>query len=276
MTRVEGRVAFITGAARGQGRAHAVRLAEEGADVIAVDACTSLPTVDYPMPSEHDLEETAELVRKTGRRAVTAVADIRDSAALARAVRAGVDELGRLDIVCANAGILSIGAVHELDDESWSDMIDINLTGQWRTLKATIPVLIEQGRGGSIIMTSSSAGVKGFPGLSHYTAAKHGVIGLMRSAANELAAHSIRVNALIPTNVDTDLIQNDGIYRLFRPDLESPGRDDLAEVASGLNILPIPWVETRDIANAVLFLASDEARYITGSPFFVDAGLHQK
>ena len=274
--RVEGKVAFITGAARGQGRSHALRLAEEGADIIAVDLCEEIESVPYSLATPADLEQTVKEVEALDRRIVAIQADVRDMAALQAAVDSGVAELGRLDIVCANAGIFSFttgGA--ELSELMWKEMIDVNLTGVWHTAKAAAPHLIAAG-GGSIVMTSSTAGLKGFQNFAHYVAAKHGVVGLMRTFALELGPHMIRVNTVHPTNVDTPMVQNPSTYALFRPDLENPRREDAEEAFAGINMLPIPWVQPRDISNAVLFLASDEARYITGVTLSVDAGSTQK
>ncbi|HTF11439.1 MAG TPA: mycofactocin-coupled SDR family oxidoreductase [Asanoa sp.] len=272
MGRVEGKVAFITGAARGQGRSHALRLAEEGADIIAVDLCGQVDSVPYPMSTPDDLAETVKAVEALDRRIVAMQADVRDYAALKRAVDEGVAQLGRLDIVSANAGISSVGRADELSEQTWRDMIDTNLTGVWHTAKAAIPALKSGGAGGSMVLTSSAAGLMAMENIGHYVSAKHGVIGLMRTLALELAPHSIRVNAICPTTVDTPMIQNDATYRLFRPDLDNPTVDDAAESFLTLNALPIRWVEARDISNALLFLASDEARYITGVALPVDAG----
>jgi SDR family mycofactocin-dependent oxidoreductase len=276
MGRVEGKVAFITGAARGQGRSHAIRLAEEGADIIAVDVCKDVATVLYGGATEADLAETVKEVEALDRRIVAAKADVRDYGALKAALDDGVAQLGRLDIVSANAGIFSAAPTAELTEEQWGQMIDINLSGVWRTCKAAIPHLIEGGRGGSIIITSSGAGLKGFPNAAHYVSAKHGVVGLMRTLALELAPHSIRVNSIHPTNVNTDMIQNEAMYRLFMPDSANPTRDEFATVSQSMQALPIPWVEAVDISNALVFLASDEARYVTGVTFPVDAGFTQK
>jgi (+)-trans-carveol dehydrogenase len=273
--RVEGKVAFVTGAARGQGRSHAIRLAEEGADVIAVDICRQMDTVPYPMATPDDLAETVKEVEALDRRIVATQADVRDAGALRAAVDQGVAELGRLDIVCANAGIFSF-TTGELTEEMWREMIDVNLTGVWHTAKAAVPHLVEGGRGGSIIMTSSTAGLQGFPNFAHYVAAKHGVVGLMRTLALELAPHMIRVNSVHPTSVDTDMIHNRATYDLFAPDLDDPTREQVGERFRELNALPITWVDARDISNAVLFLASDEARYVTGVTLPVDAGSTQK
>jgi SDR family mycofactocin-dependent oxidoreductase len=273
--RVEGKVAFITGAARGQGRSHAIRLAQEGADIIAVDLAEDVPSVRrfYPGATEADLAETVKQVEALDRRIVATKADVRDYAALKAALDDGVSQLGRLDIVSANAGIFIFGdQTHLVSEEDWADVTNINLTGVWHTTKAAIPQLIEQGTGGSIILTSSTAGLKGTPNVGPYTASKHAVVGLMRTLALELAPHSIRVNSVHPTSVGTDMILNEATYKLFMPDVEHPTRAQAAEVFQTINALPIPWVEPVDISNAVLWLASDEARYVTGVTLPVDAG----
>jgi (+)-trans-carveol dehydrogenase len=272
--RVEGKVAFITGAARGQGRAHAVRLAQEGADIIAVDICKKIDTVDLIAASTpEDLAETADLVKGHNRRIVTAEVDVRDYDALKAAVDSGVEQLGRLDIIVANAGIGNGGQTLDKTSEAdWTAMIDINLSGVWKTVKAGVPHILKGGRGGSIILTSSVGGLKAYPHCGHYVAAKHGVVGLMRTFAVELGAQNIRVNSVHPTNVNTPLFMNDGTMKLFRPDLESPGPDDMKVVGQLMHTLPIGWVEPEDIANAVLFLASDESRYVTGVTLPIDGG----
>jgi (+)-trans-carveol dehydrogenase len=271
--RVEGKVAFITGAARGQGRAHAVRMAQEGADIIAVDICKQIDSVQIPLSTPEDLAETADLVKGHNRRIYTAEVDTRDFDALKTAVDAGVEQLGRLDIIVANAGIGNGGATLDKTSEGdWTDMIDVNLGGVWKTVKAGVPHILAGGRGGSIILTSSVGGLKAYPHTGHYVAAKHGVVGLMRTFAVELGAQNIRVNSVHPTNVNTPLFMNEGTMKLFRPDLENPGPDDLAVAAQFMHVLPVGWVEPIDISNAVLFLASDEARYVTGLPLTVDAG----
>jgi (+)-trans-carveol dehydrogenase len=271
--RVDGKVAFITGAARGQGRSHAVRLAEEGADIIAVDVCRAFHDSPAPASTPEDLAETADMVKDLDRRAVTAEVDVRDFDALKAALDSGVDQLGRLDIVVANAGIGTTGVkLHKMADDGWEETIDVNLGGVWKTVKAAVPHLLAGGRGGSVIITSSVGGLKAYPRVGHYIAAKHGVVGLMRTFAVELGQHSIRVNTVHPTHVNTPLLMNEPTYRMFRPDLQSPGPDDLAPVCQSFHFLPIPWVEPADISNAVLFLASEEARYITGVTLPVDAG----
>jgi (+)-trans-carveol dehydrogenase len=271
--RVEGKVAFITGAARGQGRAHAVRLAQEGADIIAIDICKQIASVRIPLSTPEDLAETADLVKGQNRRIYTAEVDVRDYDALKAAVDAGVEQMGRLDIIVANAGIGNGGATLDKTSEGdWTDMIDTNLGGVWKTVKAGVPHILAGGRGGSIILTSSVGGLKAYPHTGHYVAAKHGVVGLMRTFAVELGAQNIRVNSVHPTNVNTPLFMNEGTMKLFRPDLENPGPDDMKVVGQLMHTLPIGWVEPEDIANAVLFLASDEARYITGVTLPVDGG----
>jgi (+)-trans-carveol dehydrogenase len=273
MGRVEGKVAFITGAARGQGRSHAIRLAQEGADIIAIDVCEAIAENQYPPATEEDLAETVRQVEALDRRIVARKADVRDFDQLKSAVDAGVAELGRLDIVSANAGIGgTFGRSEDIPDDQFMNMVDINLTGVWRTCKAAIPHLKAGGRGGSIILTSSDAGLFAYENISHYVSAKHGVVGLMRTLALELAPDMIRVNSIHPTTVNTPMVNNEATFKLFRPDLEHPTMEDFGEAAKVMNALPIPYVEAVDISNALLFLASDEARYITGVPLPVDAG----
>jgi (+)-trans-carveol dehydrogenase len=223
--RVEGKVAFITGAARGQGRSHAVRLAQEGADIIAIDICKPISSSsEIPASIPDDLAETANLVKAQNRRIVTAEVDVRDYAGLKSVVDSGVEQLGRLDIVVANAGIGNGGnTLDKTSEQDWQDMIDVNLSGVWKTVKAGVPHILAGGRGGSIILTSSVGGLKAYPHTGHYIAAKHGVVGLMRTFAVELGSQSIRVNSVHPTNVNTPMFMNDGTMKLFRPDLENPG-----------------------------------------------------
>ncbi|MEV6341083.1 mycofactocin-coupled SDR family oxidoreductase [Nocardia vinacea] len=272
--RVEGKVAFITGAARGQGRAHAVRLAQEGADIICVDVCRQLDGVKIPMSTPTDLAETVDQVKALGRRILAAEVDVRDYDAMKAVVDEGVAQFGRLDIVVANAGLGSEGKrLDRMDEKVWRDMIDVNLTGVWLTAKAGIPHLVAGGRGGSIVITSSSGGLRAHPNIGHYIAAKHGVIGVMRTLAIELGDKSIRVNAICPTQVGTPLLLNDETFRMFRPDLENPTKEDFAPASQTMHVLPTPWVDAEDIANAALFLVSDEARFITGVALPVDAGM---
>jgi SDR family mycofactocin-dependent oxidoreductase len=268
---LKGKVALITGAARGQGRAHAVRLASEGADIIGVDICAPIASVPYPLATADDLAATVKLVEDTGARIVAKEADVRDRASLSEAVQEGVDELGRLDIVIANAGI----APMQSGDDGWRDVIDVNLTGVYNTIKAAIPTLVKQAAGGSIVLISSAAGLAGVgspdAGSVGYAAAKHGVVGLMRVYANLLAKQNIRVNSIHPTGVETPMIDNDftrGWLAKMAAESDSPG--------SMGNALPVEVLQPEDIANAVAWLVSDQARYITGVTLPVDAGFLNK
>lgn len=265
MGRVNGKVALITGAARGQGRSHAIRLAEEGADIIAVDICSDVESVVYPMASEDDLRQTVKEVEALGRRIVARVVDVRDQAGLSAAVADGVAELGRLDVVCANAGTVSAQEWSQVTDRIWQDTIDINLTGVWNTCVASIPHLISSG-GGSIIITSSAAGIKAHPFHTPYAAAKHGVVGLAKSLANELASEYIRVNTVHPTGVNTTMLES--LHQQAGPLVEKA--PDVGGIF--MNTYPVRHVEPVDISNAVLYLASEEARYVTGLEMKVDAG----
>jgi len=262
--RVEGKVAFITGAGRGQGRSHAVRLAEEGADIIAMDVLEDYPTVHYPMATPDDLAETVRLVEATDRRIVAGRADVRDTASLTRLLHDGVDQLGRLDIVSANAGICSVQTWDQVTPELWQDTLDTNLTGVWNTMVTAVPHLIDNG-GGSIIVTSSTAGIKGVPFLSPYVAAKHGAVGVARSLAHELARHHIRVNTVHPAGVNTPMLMGlGGLAPLLEVD------PDLGGIFQ--NTLPVTMIDPQDVSEAVLYLASDESRYVTGLELTIDAG----
>ena len=264
MGRVEGKVAFVTGAARGQGRSHAIRLAEEGADIIAVDVPGDYDSVGYPMGTEAELADTVKAVEALDRRIVATRADVRDLAALRKAVDDGVAQLGRLDVVCANAGICTVQTWDEVTPQIWQDTLDTNLTGVWNTFVVSVPHLIEAG-GGSIIATSSTAGIKGLPFLAPYVAAKHGVVGISRTMANELAKHRIRVNTVHPTGVNTPMVAGlGGLDPIINKEPE------LGPIF--MNTYPVEMVDPRDISNAVLWLASDEARYVTGLELTVDAG----
>ncbi|MFD6857595.1 mycofactocin-coupled SDR family oxidoreductase [Rhodococcus sp. NPDC060090] len=273
--RVAGKVAFVTGAARGQGRSHALRLAEEGADIIALDLAEGVDTVTphYRAATEDDLAETARGVEALGRRIITGKVDVRDFEALSEFLDRGVAELGRVDIVVANAGIFISGEpAHRITEAEWDDVLDINLKGVWHTCKAATPHLIDQGHGGSIVITSSTAGIKGTRDAGAYAASKHGVVGLMRTLVNELGKYRIRVNTVHPGATDTDMIMNDSCFGLFLPGVEHPTKEQVAPLFAGANAMPVPWAEPIDISHAVLFLASDEARYVTGTQLRVDAG----
>ena len=269
--RVEGKVALVTGAAKGQGRSHCVRLAEEGARIVAVDRCAELPGIPYAQGTPEDLAETARLVEKAGGEVVTAVADVRDRAAMAAAVAAGTEAFGGLDVAVANAGVIQLKPALDVGDDDWDTVVGVNLAGTWRTVQAVLPALLERG-GGSIVVTSSAAGLKGPPQMAHYAASKAGVLGMVRSLATELGPQRVRVNCIAPTTVDTDMVHWQGAYDAFRPDLEHPTRADVEPVFASLNVLPVPWIEPQDTSNAVLWLASDEARYVTGIVLPVDAG----
>jgi SDR family mycofactocin-dependent oxidoreductase len=268
MGRVDGKVAFITGAARGQGRSHAIRLAEEGADIIAVDICEDVASAAYPMGTADELAETAKHVEAAGARVIAFTADVRDQEALNRAATDGASELGKIDVVVANAGICTLQPWDEVTPEVWREIIDINLTGVWNTCFVTAPHLITAG-GGAMILISSTAGLKGQPFLAPYVAAKHGVVGIMRVLTNELAEHSIRVNTVHPTGVDTPLLE-----AMYSMDSLLEAHPDLAPVFS--NTLPVETLEPRDISNTILYLASDEAKYVTGVTLSVDAGANAR
>jgi (+)-trans-carveol dehydrogenase len=244
-----------------------------------VDIGEDISGLHYPLASQHDLQETIELIEGTGRRAIVRQADVRDLDSLTAAVNDGVAELGRLDIVVANAGIISLGAATELSDRAWQNVLDVNLTGAWHTAKATVPHIAAGGRGGSIIFVSSMAALRPPLGLAHYSASKAGVVALMRTLAAELGPQFIRVNTVNPGTVDTPMIDNDTILGAFMPELEHPTRDDAVKPDSAfvrINALPVPWLEVQDVTNAVEFLASDAARLITGVVLPIDAGFQVK
>ncbi|MDL9945484.1 mycofactocin-coupled SDR family oxidoreductase [Gordonia sp. ABSL11-1] len=272
MGKLDGEVAFITGAARGQGRSHAIRLAQEGADIIAVDVSEQIATVPYDTARPGDLDQTVKEVEALDRRIIASEVDVRDLTGLQKAADDGVAELGRLDIVLANAGINTMSPTIEMSEEMWDTMIGINLTGVWKTVRAAVPHIVSGGRGGSVVLTSSLAAVIAYEGIAHYSAAKHGLVGLMRTLAKELGPQGIRVNTVHPTTVATDMVLNDATYQVFRPDLEHPSRADYEQAAREMNTLPVAMVEPIDISNAVLYLVSDDGRYVTGTTHVVDAG----
>jgi SDR family mycofactocin-dependent oxidoreductase len=262
--RFEGKVALITGAARGQGRAEAIRLAAEGADILAIDVCASIPTVTYEGTDPDDLAETVRAVKDLGRRIVPFEVDTRDFATLSAAVDQGVAELGRLDVVVANAGICSYGLLWELTDEQFRTMIDVNVIGTWHTFKATIPTLIRQGDGGSIIATSSVGGIRGMPWLGHYVASKHAISGMAKTLANELGQHNIRVMILVPNAVDTPMGTDQTLVASVQGD---PALGSIF-----MNALPATLTEPEVVAAAVAFIASEDGRYMTGSEVVIDLG----
>ncbi len=274
---LDGRTAFVTGAARGMGRNHAVRFAQEGANVIAVDSVSPIAAADYELPGPEALEETARLIEKAGGKAFTRIVDVRDGEGLQSAVDDGVIELdadgGAVDIVVANAGISrSTGGLLDTPADTWRETIDINLTGVFLTMQVAAKAMVARKRGGSIILISSIMGMRSYGGVPAYTAAKHGVVGLMRTGAQEFAHAGVRVNAVHPGNVNTDMINNQAIRKLFRPDLDEPTAEDVASGFQGMNLLAHPWVEKDDITEAVLWLASDLSRFVTGISLPVDLG----
>jgi SDR family mycofactocin-dependent oxidoreductase len=269
--KLAGRVALITGAARGLGRSHALRLAEEGADIVAVDICAPVASVPYPATTPADLERTVQLVSSCGRQCLAIQADVRDYAMMEDVTAAALRDFGHLDIIVANAGIASFGPVWELRPEQWQDMIAVNLTGAFNTIRPALPAMITAGSGGSIILISSVAGLAAFPNVAHYNAAKHGVTGLMRSLSVELAQFGIRANSVHPTTADTPMVHNQAFYSLAGATTE----EEAAHAFRKSNALPVPWVGAGDVSSAVLWLASDESRYVTGIALPVDAGALQ-
>jgi SDR family mycofactocin-dependent oxidoreductase len=271
MGKLDGRVALITGGARGQGRSHALTFAREGASIVVCDIAEQVDTVPYTMANDDQLAETAKLVEEFDQRCLAIKADVRDTAAVQRVVDQTMNEFGRLDILLANHGILSLTTVADMTDEQWNDVVDTDLTGVFKSMRAVIPHMVEQGWG-RIIATSSMAGRTGLPTVAHYCAAKWGVIGLTKSVAREVADRGVTVNCICPTNVDTDMIHNQAFYQLFAPGVENPTREQAAPGFQSLNAIPVPWIEPKDISEAMLFLASEEARYITGEALHVSAG----
>ena len=272
MGTLEGKVAFISGGARGQGRSHAVRLATEGADIVTFDICEQIESAPYPLGTERELAQTVEQVEALGRQIVAAKADVRDEAAVNKVFSEGLAEFGRVDIVIANAGIMPVLGPTSTVVQAWHDCIDVMLTGVLYTIEAAVPTLVEQNQGGAIVLTSSAVGLKGATrslrsktyGMLGYTAAKHGVVGLMRSYANALGAYNIRVNSIHPTGADTPMVNNDAFLGA------APEVPEVFEAMT--NILPVPLIEARDVSDAVAWLVSDQARYVTGAVIPVDAG----
>jgi SDR family mycofactocin-dependent oxidoreductase len=270
--RFEGQVVLISGVARGQGRSHAIHFAREGARIVGFDICHDLPSSSFALASESDLDETRAQIEKAGAEIVALQGDVRSMADIRGVVQAGVEAFGQIDVVVANAGIVGpVGPSWELDEASVVDVIDIDLIGIWRTVSAAVPELLKRPGGGSVVMTSSGAGVKGLPNIGAYVAAKHGVIGLMRAMARELAPKQIRVNAVLPGNCDTPMLQSVAIKRLYVPDEEAPTREQFA-AAARTTPMGIPWVDPADVSEAVMWLCSQEARYVTGIALPVDGG----
>lgn len=268
MGQVEGKVALITGGARGQGRAHAVRLAAEGADVVICDLAAQIDSVPYPMSSPAELEETAALVQATGRRCVAMQADVRELADMQGVVDRAVAELGKVDILVANAGIATNAPIASMPEQMWRDMIDVNLTGVFHTFRAVVPHMVERG-GGRIVATSSIVARMGAANSGHYAAAKWGVLGLVKSLSLEVFEHGITVNAVLPAGVNTAMIQNPATYKIFRPDLAEPTKDDvmpLWEQGGGL-------IEPEEVAQVVLFLVSDDGRHLNGETVTMSGGM---
>jgi SDR family mycofactocin-dependent oxidoreductase len=270
--RFAGKVVVVTGAGRGQGREHAVRFAAEGADLVALDICAPMDSLTYDLASPADLEATADAVQEAGGRVLALTADVRSQTSLDTAIAKALAEFGRIDVLIANAGIVSGGPAWEIGEREWHDVVDVDLSGVWRSAKAVLPSMIAAGQGGSILIIGSLAGTRGIRNAAAYVASKHGLIGLMGTLANELAEHGIRVNTVNPTNVASDMLLSDANYKLFRPDLENPTLEDAIPAFTALNLLPVPWLEPSDVSNALMWLASDEARYVTGVSLAVDAG----
>jgi SDR family mycofactocin-dependent oxidoreductase len=270
---LEGRVAFVTGAGRGQGRSHAVTLAEAGADVVVLDSAKDNDAAPYPLATADDLAETERQIRALGRRALARTADVRSQSELDAVVAEALQTFDGIDIVCANAGIGPyFHKTWELPEQQWQDVLDVNVTGVFHTVKAVVPSMIERDRGGSIIMTSSLAGLKGYSNIAAYVSAKHGVNGLMRTLANELGPHRIRVNTVCPGLINTQMMMNQPTYDVFRPEVENPTQADAIEVFRTMQVLPTDWLDARDVSEVVRFLASDQARFLTGTAIPVDAG----
>lgn len=276
MSSLSGQVALITGGARGQGRSHALALAREGADIVVCDLAEQMDTVPYAMGTNEDLQETVAMVEELDRRCIAVKADVRSPQQLAATVERAMDEFGRIDICLANAGIWNFAPMVEMTDKMWQDMIDVDLTGVFNTMRAVAPIMIAQ-KYGRIVATSSMAGRLGFANMGHYVAAKWGVIGLVKTIAQELAGDGITVNAVAPTAVDTPMIHHEVWYRLGVPHLEHPTREDAAEAFAALNAIPeVAWVQPSDVSAAIMYLVSAGARYITGETIHVAAGFNAR
>lgn len=275
MGKLEGRVALVSGGARGQGRSHALTLAKEGADIIVFDICKQIASVEIAMARKSDLDETADMVRETGRKVVAMQGDVRDTASLREVVDAGLKQLGKIDIVVANAGILSFGPTEALPDDVWDDMIAVNLTGVYKTVRAALPSMIARKKGGAIVLTSSTAALRPYANHIHYVAAKHGVTGIMRALAHEMAKHQIRVNCVAPAACRTDFIINPTVFQLFTGN-GNISEEEAIPAFKTLNLMDEPWIYPQDVSNAIAWLVSDEARFVTGITLPVDLGLTNK
>jgi (+)-trans-carveol dehydrogenase len=274
MGRLTNKVALISGVARGQGRSHALRLVSEGVSVIGFDGLCTYDTVPYKQATQEDLDETVRLIEEAGGKVYAGRADVRERGEIERIIKEGTAETGPVDIVIANAGIgINSRPFWEVSRQEWDDVIAVCLTGVWNTVSAAVPSMIAAGNGGSVIITSSAAAIKAAPQLAAYIAAKTGVIGMMRSMASDLAPHRIRINCIAPTAVPTDFVLNDRLYQIFSPNSPEPNLEDAKKVMRAMHPLGEPWVEPRDVSAAVAYLASDEARYITGIVLPIDLGL---
>lgn len=271
MGKLDGRVALVTGGARGQGRSHCVALAREGADIIFCDLAEQIAAVPYPMGNEEDLKETVRLVEVLGRRCVAVKADVRSTSQMQALAERAISEFGKIDILVANAGVSSFSTLAEMTEEQWDTVVDTDLKGTFNSIRAVVPHMLNQNYG-RVIAISSMSGRIGQLHLGHYVAAKWGVIGLIKTLALEVAQNGITANCVLPCTVNTPMAHNDTVYRLFRPDLENPTKEDVMEAFKTLQPMPIPYVEPEDISAAVLFLVSDEARYISGAALPVSAG----
>jgi len=272
MGQLDGKVAFITGVARGQGRSHALALAAEGASIIGLDLCAKPTTTAYPGATEEDLQETVRQVKELGGHILAEIADTRDYEQVKDVFDRGLEQFGRVDVVIPNAGICSGAKTWEISPQDWQEMIDVNLNGVFHTVKAAVPQLISQGDGGSVVFIGSTEALKGAENISSYAASKHGVTGLMTSLARELGPYGIRVNSVNPTCVDTHMINNEFVYGLFRPDLDAPTREDVVGTFADTHLLPVPWIEPRDVSEAILYLVTESGRYVTATTLVVDAG----
>lgn len=273
MGELDGQVAIITGGGRGQGRSHAVTLAEAGANVVVCDIAAPVETVKYPMASPEELAETVDLVEKTGHRCISVQADVRSFAEMQRVADTALGEFGRIDILCANAGIMTLSSFADMDSLTWATTVDINLTGVANSIRAVLPTMVAQGYG-RVVATSSGAGRGGYANLAHYSATKWGVIGLIKSIARETGSQGVNLNVVCPTTVATPLFLNDACYAGFRPDLEKPTLEDCMDILVGMNAIPVPYIEPKDVSDAILFLVGPRSKYVTGSVLDVAAGLN--